>query len=211
MIPKNVQNLIDEFSRLPGIGPKSAERLTFYLLRGAKGNVDGLGGAVLSLKNNIGHCRHCWNLTEVEESESDIPSRNLGTCKICDNGSRDKSIICVVEEPLDVVALEKTGGFKGLYHVLNGVISPIDGIGPDELFISQLVERVNNADNNISEIILAVNPSLEGETTAMYIHKLLKPLDIKITRIARGLPVGGDIGYADEVTLYRALEGRREY
>lgn len=210
MIPKNVQNLIDEFSKLPGVGPKSAERLTFYLLRGAKKNVEGLGGAVLELKDNIGYCKNCWNLTEVEGG-SDNPSQNLGICPVCEDDKRDKDIICVVEEPLDVVALDKTGQYNGQYHILHGVISPIDGIGPDELYISQLIERVNNSNGNIGEVILAVNPSLEGETTSMYIQKLLQPLDVKVTRIARGLPVGGDIGYADEVTLSRALEGRMEY
>lgn len=212
IIPKNIQALIDEFSKLPGIGPKSAQRLTFFLLRGAKSNVEGLGEAVLKLKNNIGYCRHCWNLTEVEEENvPDSPSQLLGSCVVCENDNRDKSIVCVVEEPLDVIALEKTGQFKGLYHVLHGVISPIDGIGPDELYIGQLVDRITSSNGDVKEVILAVNPNLEGETTAMYIQKILQPYDLKITRIARGLPVGGDIEYADEVTLIRALEGRREY
>ncbi|PIZ01107.1 recombination protein RecR [bacterium (Candidatus Howlettbacteria) CG_4_10_14_0_8_um_filter_40_9] len=212
MIPKNVQNLIDEFSKLPGVGPKSAQRLTFFLLRGAKSNVEGLGEAVLKLKNNIGYCQHCWNLTEVEgENAPDSPSQILGSCVVCEDEKRERSIICVVEEPLDVIALEKTRQFKGIYHVLHGAISPIEGIGPDELYVKQLVDRVASANGEVKEIILAMNPNLEGETTAMYIQKLLQPYELKVTRIARGLPVGGDIEYADEVTLTRALEGRREY
>lgn len=231
MIPRNVQNLIDEFSKLPGIGSKSAQRLTFFLLRGAKKNVEGLGSAVLNLKDNIGYCKHCWNLTEVGTEGSsgvsgglprgdqtdeviatpDSPSQLLGECIVCTDDRRDRSIICIVEEPLDVIALEKTGQFKGLYHVLHGVISPVEGIGPDELYINQLVDRVANSNGEVKEVILAVNPNLEGETTSMYVQKLLQPYDIRVTRIARGLPVGGDIEYADEVTLTRALEGRREY
>jgi len=151
----------------------------------------------LNLKKDLKVCNICFIIAENN------------TCKLCDDEKRDSQTICVVEEPLDVVALEKTGHFKGLYHVLNGVISPIDGIGPDDLYISQLLERVRKTE--VKEIILAVNPNLEGETTAMYIQKLLTPINVKVTRIARGLPIGGDIEYADEITLTRALEGRLEY
>ncbi|MCL5094235.1 MAG: recombination mediator RecR [Patescibacteria group bacterium] len=197
LIPKNVQSLIDEFSKLPGIGPKSAQRLTFYLLRGAKKNIGELGQAVLDLKNDLKICSNCFNIAENDP------------CVLCGDERRDREVICIVEEPLDIIALEKTGKFEGLYHVLHGAISPVDGIGPEDLYISQLLSRVKN--NGIKEIIIATNPDLEGEATAMYIHKLIEHLGIKITRIAHGLPMGADIEYADEITLSRALEGRREY
>ncbi len=197
VIPQNVQNLIDEFASLPGIGPKTAERLTFYLLRSSDRDLNSLGSAVLDLKKGLETCSICSNIAEKDP------------CHICDDIRREKSIICVVEEPLDVVAVEKTGKFQGLYHVLGGVISPIDGIGPDDLYIRELINRLKAG--NIEEIILATNPSIEGEATALYIQKLVVPLDIKITRIARGLPVGGDLEYADEVTLSRAIEGRLDY
>jgi len=195
-IPKSIQDLIDELSKLPGIGPKTAQRLTFYLIRGSEKNVDDLGKAVSNLKKDLKFCSVCCNISDQDP------------CKICSDPTRDKQIICVIGEPLDVIAFEKTG-FKGSYHVLGGVISPVEGIGPDDLFIKQLYERVKN--NEISEIILATNPNLEGETTALYIQKLMTPLKIKMTRIARGLPVGGDLEYADEITLARSLEGRQEY
>lgn len=197
IIPTSIQNLIDEFAKLPGIGPKTAQRLTFYLLRKPDKSSEDLGSAAEKLKKDIRFCSICCNFTDSE------------TCSICSDNSRDKSILCVASEPLDVVALEKSGSFKGLYHVLGGVISPIEGIGPDDLFIAQLITRLKAG--GIEEVIIATNPNLEGEATALYIQKLIQPLNIKITRIARGLPVGGDLEYADEITLSRALEGRRDY
>jgi recombination protein RecR len=197
IIPKNIQNLIEEFSKLPGIGPKSAQRLTFYLLRKPEQSSVNLGNAAIALRKGIGVCSVCCNFSEDE------------TCLICSDNYRDKSIICVVGESLDAVAIEKTRQFKGVYHVLGGVISPVEGIGPDDLYIKELIYRVRRGD--ITEIILATNPNLEGETTALYIQNQLKSTNVSITRIARGLPVGGDLEYADEITLSRALEGRREY
>ncbi len=197
LVPRTVQNLIDEFGRLPGIGPKSAQRLTFYLLRGSKERVRSLGEAVLNLKENIQICSVCSNLAESDP------------CIICGDEHRDKSLIMVVEEPLDIIAFEKTGKFHGLYHVLHGVISPIEGIGPDDLYIKQLLDRLHSGE--VKEIIIATNINVEGEATAMYLSKLIEPLNIKITRIAHGLPVGSDIEYADEVTLTKALENRGEY
>jgi recombination protein RecR len=199
MLPKSVQNLIDEFSRLPGIGPKTAARLTFYLLTKPKSDIANLGSAVTGLADNLQYCKHCFNVSEQE------------LCKICDNDGRDHSSIAVVEEPLDVIALEKSFAFTGVYHVLGGSISPIDGIGPENLRIEQLLDRLK--EGNVVELILATNPDLEGEATAAYIKDRMKNMNLetKITRIARGLPVGGDLEYADLVTLKRSLEGRREY
>lgn len=197
IIPKTVQNLIDEFSRLPGIGPKTAQRLTFYLLRGTKERAQSLGNAVLELKSNIKICSTCSNLAESDP------------CVVCSDPKRDQSQIMVLEEPLDIIAFEKTGKFEGVYHVLHGAISPVEGIGPDDLYIKQLLDRLHGS--KIKEVILATNINVEGEATAMYLQKLIDPLGIKITRIARGLPVGSDIEYADEITLSRALEGRGEY
>lgn len=197
IIPRSVQRLIDEFSRLPGIGPKTAQRLTFYLLKSTKERAKSLGEAVLNLKEEIKICSICANISENDP------------CSICTDLKRDKSSIMVVEEPLDIVAFEKTGKYQGAYHVLHGVISPVDGIGPDDLYIKQLLERLHS--NNVQEIILATNINVEGEATAMYLAKIISPLGIRITRIARGLPVGSDIEYADEVTLSRALEGRDNY
>ena len=199
MLPKSIQNLIDQFGKLPGVGPKTAARLTFYLLTKPKNNIEDLGNAVLGLKNNLVYCKKCFNI-----SESD-------TCTICSDEKRDSGLVAVVEEPLDVIALEKSLGFLGVYHVLGGSISPIDGIGPDDLRIEQLVNRARNGE--IREIILATNPDLEGEATAAFVKNRINSLnmDIMVTRIARGLPVGGDLEYADEVTLKRSLEGRREY
>ena len=196
VIPKSVQDLIDELAKLPGVGPKTAQRLTFFLLRGSAENIRVLGEAVLNLKKNIKYCSVCCNLTDEE------------ICRVCQDDSRDSEIICVVSEPLDVVAFEKTG-YRGSYHVLGGIISPVEGIGPDDLFIKELLERIKNPE--LKEIIFATNPDLEGETTALYIQRLIQPQQVKITRIARGLPVGGDLEYADEVTLTRSLEGRLEY
>lgn len=197
LIPKTVQNLIDEFGRLPGIGPKSAQRLTFYLLRGSKERVKSLGDAVLNLKENIRICSTCSNLAESDP------------CVICGDSQRDSGLIMVVEEPLDILAFEKTGKYHGLYHVLHGVLSPIEGIGPDDLYIKQLLQRLRS--NMVKEVIIATNINVEGEATAMYLSKLIEPLNIKVTRIAHGLPVGSDIEYADEVTLSKAFENRGEY
>ncbi|MEI7792077.1 MAG: recombination mediator RecR [Candidatus Berkelbacteria bacterium] len=199
MLPKSVQNLIDEFSKLPGVGPKSAARLAFYLLTKPKSDVESLGKSILGLVENLKYCDICYNIAETE------------VCAICSNSERDPSIITVVEEPLDVIALEKSLGINGLYHVLGGVISPINGVSPEDLRIDQLIRRVQNGE--IKEIVLATNPNLEGEATAAYLKNKIFAVnsEIKITRIARGLPIGGDLEYADEVTLKRSLEGRRDY
>ncbi len=199
MLPKSIQNLIDEFSKLPGVGPKSAARLTFYLLTKPVNDVTSLGNAILDLLKNLKYCSTCFNI-----SEDDI-------CLICQNEKRNREMVAVVEEPLDVIALEKSAIFDGLYHVLGGAISPINGVGPDELRISQLFCRLEN--NEVKEVIMATNPNLEGEATAAYIREKIRELfpDIRITRIARGLPIGGDLEYADEITLRRSLEGRRDY
>ena len=196
-IPKNIEKTIEEFSKLPGIGQKSAQRLTFYLLRKKTKDVEQFGDTVRRLKEGLKYCRNCQNM-----GTEDI-------CEICKKQDRDPSVICVVEEMLDLIALENANNFKGHYHVLHGVISPVDGVGPDELKIVELVERVKKG--GIKEIILALNPSLEGEATSAYIIRYLKPYDLKITRIARGIPVGGNLEYADSQTLKRAFEGRMEY
>ena len=205
-LPKSVRDLIDELSKLPGIGPKSAQRLAMHLLHSPESKIEALGKSVLALKENLVFCETCWNIAETNP------------CKICTDEQRDKKIICLVEDILDAQAIEKTREYKGLYHVLHGALSPIDGIGPDQLKLSDLFKRIektgsaeNGENSKVSEIILATNPSLEGETTALYIQKYLRDFDLKITRIARGLPVGGDLEYADEVTLSRAMTGRREF
>lgn len=199
-IPKAVQNLIESFEKLPGIGPKTAQRLTFYLLHVPQSELDNFGKAVEELKKSTVICSICYVVGETDP------------CEICSSGERDKSIICVVEEPLDVLALERGGKYKGLYHVLHGRIDPLNNIGPDEIFIESLLKRVRDS-SEVAEIILATNPTMEGEATAMYIDKQLRNQgsNIKVTRIGRGLPIGADLEYADEVTLQRALEGRREY
>jgi len=197
-LPKSLEKLINEFEKLPGIGPKTAERLSFYLLRSKKEDLDRFAKVLAELKDNITICSSCQNIAESNP------------CPICSDKRRDKSIICVVEEPQDALVLEKTHAYSGLYHVLGGAISPINNIGPEDLKIKELLAKVRN-NNEIKEIILATNPSLEGEATAMYISKLLKPFGLKITRIARGLPSGGDLEYADEITLSNALKGRKEY
>ncbi|HSX48218.1 MAG TPA: recombination mediator RecR [Candidatus Nanoarchaeia archaeon] len=197
IIPESVAKLIEEFSKLPGVGPRSAERLTFYLLRGDQAAAERLGMAVQDLHTHVQQCQICFNLSDE------------ATCVVCQQSDRDGEVVAVVEEPLDVVAIEKTGLYKGLYHVLGGVISPIDGIGPDRLQIDSLQKRI--ADKHIQEVILATNPSTEGETTAMYIRRQLQGMPVKITRLARGLPVGGDLEYADQITLGRALEGRQVF
>jgi recombination protein RecR len=191
-----VQQLIDELGRLPGIGPKSAQRIAFYLLRVPKEDALRLARAIGEVKDRIGFCRRCFNISEGEE------------CAICTDERRDTSSLCVVEEPRDIVAVERTQEFKGRYHVLQGAINPMEGIGPDQLRVKELLARVD--DEGVTEAILCTNPNIEGEATAMYLGRLLKPLGIRVSRIASGLPVGGDLEYADELTLGRALEGRRD-
>lgn len=193
-LPKSLNKLIDEFARLPGIGPKSAQRLAMYLLTSPVGRLKDLSDSIAKLKDSTVFCETCFNIAEKTP------------CELCTNDSRDSSTICVVENVLDTVALEKTGDYNGLFHVLHGALSPVEGIGPDQLKIDALVERVSKG--GVSEVILATNPSLEGEATAMYVQKMLNSFPVKITRIARGLPVGGDIEYADEITISRALKGR---
>ncbi|HHY32918.1 MAG TPA: recombination protein RecR [Firmicutes bacterium] len=188
--------LIDQFTRLPGIGPKTAQRLAFHILKTPREDVVRLAEALLEAKDRILHCSVCGNLTEADP------------CQICSDTARDRSVIAVVEEPKDVMALERTGEFRGLYHVLGGAISPVDGVGPDDIRVRELLERLK--DGTVKEVILATDPNIEGEATAMYVARLIKPLGVRVTRIAHGLPVGGDLEYADEVTLTRALEGRRE-
>jgi recombination protein RecR len=195
-IPEAVTRLVDEFSRLPGIGPKTASRLAYYLLRAPVAQVHALGEAISTLRDRITFCSQCFNITEADP------------CPVCTDERREQDIVCVVEEPLDVLAIERTGEYRGLYHVLHGAISPVEGIGPDDLRIAELVGRVRVA--GIREVILGTNTSLEGEATAMYIQRQLLPLELRVTRLARGLPVGGDLEYADAVTLARALEGRQE-
>jgi len=194
--PEPVTRLIEAFAQLPGIGPKSASRLTFYLLRRPAEQAETLAEALRDLKQKIVFCSVCYNITEASP------------CAVCSDEGRDRSIVCVVEEPLDVVAIDRTGEYRGLYHVLHGAISPVDGIGPDELRVNELLARIRA--NPVQEVLLATNPNLEGEATAMYLARLLQPLGVRVTRLARGLPVGGDLEYADAVTLGRALEGRRE-
>ena len=196
-LPKSVENLIEEFGKLPSIGPKLAARLTFYLLSKPESDILKLGHAIINLKENLSECRNCYQICEGE------------ICSVCNDHERSGGVILVVEEPLDVIAFEKTGNFKGHYHVLGGVISPIDGIGPEDIRIDQLKRRIEA--DKIEEVILATNPSLEGEATAAYIKSVLKDSPPKITRIARGLPVGGDLEYADEVTLSRSLDGRQNF
>lgn len=195
-IPKAVQNLIEAFERLPGIGPKTAQRLTFYLLHAPIEESRALSQAAIEMKEKTILCSICFNIGEADP------------CQVCGDSGREQAVVAVVEDPLDVLALEKAS-FKGLYHVLHGVISPLENIGPDQLHIRELLPRLK--DGKVKEIILATNPTMEGEATAMYIQRLISPLGIKVTRIARGLPVGGDLEYADETTLSRALEGRKEY
>jgi recombination protein RecR len=191
-----VERLIEELNRLPGIGPKTASRLTFHLLRSSEEQAQALANAIAGLHEMVVTCAVCFNIAESSP------------CPICDDNQRDRTMLCVVEEPLDLLAIERTGQYDGLYHVLHGAISPIEGVGPEDLKISELVGRLN--ENPVEEVIMATNPSLEGESTAMYISRQLTTLGIRVTRLAHGLPVGGDLEYADEVTLSRALEGRRE-
>ena len=191
-----VQELIDQFSRLPGIGPKSAQRIAFFLLKLPKEDALRLARAISEMKERVSFCRRCFGIADAEE------------CQICADPRRDTHVLCVVEEPRDVIAVERTQEFRGRYHVLGGAISPIDGIGPDQLRVGELLERVDG--EKISEVIVSTNPNIEGEATAMYLARQLKPLGVRVTRIASGLPVGGDLEYADELTLGRALQGRHE-
>lgn len=195
-VPEPVVRLIEEFSKLPGIGPKTASRLTYYLLRTADEQSQDLALALQELKARTRFCELCYNVTEEQP------------CTICDDAGRDRTLLCVVEEPLDVLAIEKTGSYRGLYHVLHGAISPIEAVGPEDLKIAQLIERLRPG--GYVEVILATNPTLEGEATAMYLQKQISPFGTKVSRLARGLPIGGDLEYVDEVTLARALEGRSE-
>ena len=194
--PRSLDRLIEELVRLPGIGPKSAQRLAFYLLKISKREVFSLAKAMVDLKEQIRICSSCFNVAEEEE------------CGICRSKERDRSSICVVEEANDLLAIEKTRGFKGLYHVLGGSLSPLEGRGPDNLQIEALLRRLHGG--GVREVIIATNPNVEGEATSLYLHRLLKPLGVVITRLAHGLPMGSDLEYADEVTLAKAMEGRRE-
>jgi recombination protein RecR len=191
-----IARLIEEFNKLPGIGPKSAQRLTYYLLRAPASEVGALAEAIKNLKEKLALCSICLNITDSDP------------CAMCRDEERDRTKICIVEEPIDILPLERTKKYKGLYHVLHGVIAPTDGIGPDELKVKELLSHLN--DGLVTEVIMATNPNLEGETTAMYLQRLIAPLGIRVTRLARGLPYGGDLEYADDVTLSRALEGRQE-
>ena len=194
-LPDPLIRLIEELQRLPGIGPKGAQRLAFHILKTPREQADRLADAVRELKERVTYCSVCNNITDIDP------------CAYCSNGTRDPRIICVVEEPQNVAAIEKTREFKGTYHVLMGALSPLQGIGPDDLKIKGLLSRVNDG---VNEIILATNPNVEGEATAIYLARLLKPLGVKVTRIAMGVPVGSDLEYADEVTMGKAMEGRRE-
>jgi recombination protein RecR len=191
---ESVEQLTEQFAQLPGIGRKTAHRLALYVVKMTREDVVTLAKALVNVKDKVRYCSLCSNITESDP------------CLICSNTKRDRSLICVVEQPTDVLALERTNEFKGLYHVLGGALSPLDGVGPEDLRIKELLQRLSNA--NVDEVILALNPNVEGEATTLYLSKFLKPLGMKVTRIARGLPVGTDLEYADEATLSRALEGR---
>lgn len=195
-LPTSLERVINEFGKLPGIGPKTAQRLGFYLLKKDSLDINALADSVRELKTDITFCSECHNMAENDP------------CSICADQNRDHTLVCVVEEPLDAIALDKTGQFKGVFHVLGGVLNPMEGIGPDQLNIASLQKRIDQ--HGVKEVIIATNPTLEGETTAMHISKFLNGTDVKVTRIARGLPMGGDLEYADEITLSRALDGRRE-
>jgi len=194
--PEPIARLLDALQKLPGIGPKTAQRLTFFLLKQPTAEVSALSEAITRVKSQIVHCGNCFNVTDEDP------------CRVCRDPARDARALCVVEEPNDLLAMERTGEFRGRYHVLLGALSPLDGIGPEDLRVRELLARLEK--EPVEEVILATNPNVEGEATAIYLAKLIKPLGIRVTRIARGLPVGGDLEYADEVTLSKALEGRRE-
>lgn len=193
---KSVENLINEFRKLPGIGPKSAKRIVFYLLKLSNSDVSKLSQALIEMKEKVKICKSCYNLTEED------------VCSICKDQSRDKKKICIVEEVSDLIIIEKTGEYRGRYHILGGLLSPIENIGPKEIRIPRLLERIKEDDTE--EVIMALNPTVEGESTAMYLKKILSPLGVKVTKLASGLPVGGDLEYADEVTIGRAISDRRE-
>jgi len=193
---KSVENLINEFRKLPGIGPKSAKRIVFFLLKLSHSDIVKFSKNLIEMKEKVKFCSQCYSLTEED------------ICHICRDQSRDRKKICIVEEVSDVIIVEKTGEYKGLYHILGGLLSPIENVGPDEIRVPRLLERVKA--NNIEEVIIAVNPTVEGESTAMYLKKILVPLGVKVTKLASGLPVGGDLEYADEVTIGRAISDRRE-
>jgi recombination protein RecR len=198
LLPEPIQRLVIALERLPGVGPKTASRLAFYLLRSPNEIADDLAGALQNLKTSIGQCSVCFNFTLCDQD----------LCDVCSSPERDAGLICVVEDALDVLALERTAGYHGRYHVLHGALSPIEGIGPDDLKIHPLIERVKGG--QVKEIIIATNPSMEGDATALYLSQQLQSYDVKVTRLARGLPMGGDLEYADQSTLLRALSGRQE-
>lgn len=199
ILPRTISRLIEAFEKLPGVGTKTAQRFAFYLLHVPQEELSDFAQTLRDLKTQTKLCSICKNVTETDP------------CLICRNSVRDKSVICVVEQPTDVLSLERTGKYRGLYHVLHGAIDPLNNIGPDEIYIADLVKRVNSQESAVKEVILATNLNMEGEATAMFIHRQIQPLVMKVTRLAHGLPVGADIEYADEVTLTRALEGRRDY
>jgi recombination protein RecR len=194
-LPEALERLVQELSRLPGVGPKTAQRLAFHVLRIDRQRAEALAQAVIDVKERIGYCSRCYNIAEGE------------LCALCSSGRRDSSLVCVVESPLDLIAIERTAEYQGLYHVLHGVISPIDGVGPEQIHVPQLVQRVR--EEGVNEVIIATNADIEGEATAVYLHRALAPLGVTVTRPAHGLPVGGDLEYADELTLARAMAGRR--
>jgi recombination protein RecR len=196
-LPVALEELIQELSRLPSVGPKTAQRLAFHVLRSDRSRAEALARAILEVKARIGYCERCWNIAEGQ------------LCAICLSPRRDVTAVCVVESPLDVLAIERTSEYQGLYHVLHGVISPIDGVGPDDIHVPQLVERVR--DGGVREVIVATDADIEGEATAVYLSRALAPLGVEVTRPAHGLPVGGDLEYADELTLARAMTGRRSF
>ena len=198
MLPDSLENLIHSLERLPGIGPKTASRLAFFLLRAPEDLAAGLAEALTDLKTKTAFCSQCFHITSAGRER----------CEICDSQQREESLLCVVEEPLDVLAIERTGAFRGKYHVLHGVLSPIEGIGPDDLKIKPLLERLHLG--LVKEVILATNPSMEGDATALYLRQQMLPIGVQVTRLARGLPMGGDLEYADQHTLLRALTGRQD-
>ncbi|TMD07398.1 MAG: recombination protein RecR [Chloroflexi bacterium] len=194
-LPEPLERLIAELSRLPGVGPKTAQRLAFHVLRGDRVRADALAAALVDLKDRIGYCSRCFNIAEGD------------LCAICSSGRRDEALLCVVEAPLDVLAIERTAEYRGLYHVLHGVLSPIDNVGPEDIHVPELLERL--AESTVEEVIVATNPDIEGEATAVYLQRAIAPLGLRVTRPAHGLPFGGDLEYADEMTLARAMSGRR--
>ena len=202
IIPRAIQNLVNSFERLPGIGPKTAQRLTFYLLHVPQAMLEDFASSLTNLKKQTVLCSTCYNVAEVDP------------CPICSSQNRDHSIICVIEQPLEILAMERSGQYKGVYHALHGAISPLNNIGPDELRIRELITRIKNQEGSLNEIILATNSNMEGEATAMYVSRAINELhinELKITRLGQGLPTGADLEYADDLTLQRAMEGRREY